>query len=210
MFWKALSLTLVSVFCVSCNSLFAITRAHSTPLPGWDSPIDDLFLTLDDLPAGWQSKSAIPITKADPTINVNSRDWYQVGSSISVYQIIWRASTIENAQTRYVDRIENEFRTPQTPVPSYRTFSEFTTPSEISFRSKVADEFYVVCGWSDLSYCEVVARYRNYVTILRMDAKSQCENKTAEGLSYSEIGKIIMAMDGHFEKFLTENPFDSF
>jgi hypothetical protein len=203
--WPLVLLCLFGVGCQSPNNFLRQT----TPLPGWRSPTDYLFLTEDDLPEGWQSNSPVPTAEPDPTINANAREWYQVGSSITVYQIIWRSYTIEDAQVHYLDRYKNEFRVPQPPIPAYRHYCEFTPPVEITFRSKVANEFYLACGSLDISYCEVLARYRNYVTILRIDAKLDCNNDSQEGLPYSEIEKIIRAMDSRFEKFLVENPINS-
>jgi hypothetical protein len=111
--WQVLTLVLMCSFSVSCKSPLTFLQPHSTPLPGWRSPTDYLFLNENDLPKGWQLDFPGPTPEPDPTINANARKFYKVGSSISVYQIVWRAYTIDDAQKHYLDRRKNEFRAPQ-------------------------------------------------------------------------------------------------
>ena len=192
-----------------CNFPLSVLLPKATPLPGWRIPTDYLFLTEKDLPEGWQLDFPGPTPEPDPTINLNARKFYKVGSSVSVYQTIWRSYTINDAQEFYADRRTNGFRTPQPPIPENRIYCEFKPPAEIVFKSEVADELYLACGTWDSSYCKVLARYRNYVTILRIDMETECNGEYYEGLTYLDAEQIIRAMDSHFVKFLRENPIDS-
>ena len=207
---RILAVVILCAIGVSCNSPLASLFPTATPLPAWRTPIEYLFLTEEDLPQDWESNFPGPIPKPDPTINVNAREFYKVGHhSTLVYQTIWRAYTIKDARKLYLDRRKNEFRTPQQPIPEYHTYCEFVPPSDITFKSQVADEFYLACGTWDISYCEVLARYRNYVTILRIDIETECNSEHHEGLTYLDTERIIRAMDARFEEFLQENPLDS-
>jgi len=206
---RILAIIILCAIGTSCNSPWSSLLPKPTPLPGWRSPTDYLFLTEKDLPQGWQLDFPGPTPEPDPTTNANARKYYKVGSSISVYQIIWRAYTINNAQEHFLDRRKNEFRTPQQPIPASHNYCEFKPPAEITFKSEVADEFYLACGTWDISDCEALARYRNYVTILRIDIETECNGGYQEGLTYPDAERIIRAMDSHFEEFLRENPLDS-
>ena len=98
---RILAVMILSAIAVSCNSPLSLLFPTATPLPGWRSPTAYLFLNEKDLPEGWQLDFPGPTPEPDPTINANAREFYKVGSSISVYQIIWRAYTINDAQEHY-------------------------------------------------------------------------------------------------------------
>jgi hypothetical protein len=167
-----------------------------TPLPGWRYPTSEFFFVDDDVfPDSWAIE--FPGHAAtDPTINFISREWWQVGTSRSVRQSIWRAYTTVDAQEKY-DELRGQFR-PTGPLHPTDFYVEFEPPEEINFKSQAADEFYLACGWWTWAYCKVIGHYHNYVVEMSLDLEAECEGHITQGLTHAEIATIVVAMDTKF------------
>ena len=167
-----------------------------TALPGWRSPVSELFVDESALPAGWKIGSPAGTT-TDPTINHLAREWYHEGCSGGVFQSIWRAYTAGAAAGKYDGLRDSQFNFGP-PADPGAAFIPLKPPEEIDFQSEAADEFYLACGWSTWAYCELVARYRNYVVEMRLDLQAEYEGQVHCGLTYPEIEAAIRAMDAKF------------
>ncbi len=173
--------------------------------PGWRTPVAELLLDESDYPDGWYVDFNAPENLfMDPTVNHVDRQLGNPGKgSAYILQSIWRAYTLGDARSKYTELRE----TPPlvawfTPSPS-DYYVKFQPSTEISFQSKVADEFYVACGWVVWSYCEAVARYHNYVVDLRLPLEASSQGHVEQGLTYTEIEKVLEMMDAKFAAFLT-------
>jgi hypothetical protein len=194
-------LALVSLTAISAVGCGVVRPLDPTPLPGWFTPVSELFVDESALPVGWQV--GFPEDTMDPAANHVWREWWgPPDESGFVFQSIWRAYTVAAAEERYDELRVSQFE-PSRPSP-YDTFVPFEPPDEIGVRSQVADEFYVACGWWGRAYCEVVARYRNYVVELHLDREAECEGRVSEGLTYPEIETIVTAMDARFAEAMEE------
>jgi hypothetical protein len=174
-----------------------------TPPSGWRSPVSKLIVDDSAFPKDWVVLFTED-TKTDPETNHVGRRWgYMSGAKAE--QGIWRAYTIADAEEKYKSLRSSQFQPTQTLLPG-TIFVEFKPPIEITFQSRLADEFYLACGWWGWSYCEVVARYRNYVTDVRMDLQADRGGVHTDGLTYEEVENIIKTMDAKFSKFLSGYP----
>lgn len=179
-----------------------------TPPPGWRSPVGGLLLDETAFPQGWQIDLEFPQDKTlDPTINHIAQEWWNPDEgSAGIMQSIWRAHTVEEAMETYEELRQSPVLLAEfTPSPG-DFYVEFYPPSELRYQSPVADEFYVACGWIVWSYCEVVARYSNYVVDMRLDLEADHEGRIRRGLTYSEIEFAVEAMDAKFAEFLNALP----
>lgn len=167
-----------------------------TPLPGWRSPVSELFVDESVFPEGWHIDFPED-TASDPTANHVGRSWGRVGVSGTVAQGIWRAYTAADAERKYAELHKSQFQ-PNGPLYPDTVFIEFEPPAEIRFQSQIADEFYLACGWWGVAYCGVVARYRNYVVYMRLEREAEYEGHVSEGLTYPEIEAVVKAMDTEF------------
>ncbi|MDX1686623.1 MAG: hypothetical protein R3248_01455 [Candidatus Promineifilaceae bacterium] len=79
-------------------------------------------------------------------------------------------------------------------------------PEEISFESTVADEHYLACTWERWAYCSYIARYRNYVTYVRLDREAELGRLESKGLAYTEIEAVLKAVDAKFGRYLEQFP----
>jgi hypothetical protein len=202
--WCASALLSLAVLAVGCKDL-ETSRLGPSP-PGWRSPVAELLLDETDLPEGWQGDLEFPEGRiTDPTINHAAQEWWNPEKgSAGIMQSIWRAYTIEDAQEKYAELRQSPVLLSRfTPSP-YDYYVEFHPPSEISFQSQIADEFYIACGWIVWPYCEVVVRYRNYVVDMRLDLETEDEGRATHGLTYEEIETAIEAMDAKFAEALEE------
>jgi len=202
---KLAMMLLVLLAMTGCGRL-TFLKPTPTPLPGWRLVVSELLLDEEALPEGWvRMRDGPENSSTDPTINHVYRSWWnQVGGAGTVTQAIWRSYSLREAEEWYAELRQKQFQ-PARPSP-YDIFVPFETPTEIRFQSEVADEFYLGCGWWGTAYCEVVARYRNYVADLKMDLEATCGEYTTHGLTYEEIEEIIRAMDARFTAFLVEHP----
>jgi hypothetical protein len=190
----------VLIFLASCGQW----APAPTPLPGWRSPVSDLFLDASALPQGWTILHP-EYTVTDPTINHVGREWGHPGLSGQVRQSIWRSYTVADAQDKYDELRQTQFAPSRSLYPGM-LYVPFEPPVEITFRSQMADKFYLACGWWRWAYCEVVVRYRNYVVELSLDREAEYEGHITQGLSYSEIESVIKAMDTRFVQVLESLP----
>jgi hypothetical protein len=189
------------ILTVGCQFL-PVLVPEPTSLPGWRSPVSELFVDESAFPEGWHIDFPED-TILDPTVNHVGRSWGRVGVSGTVTQGIWRAYTAADAEDKYAKLRQSQFH-PSRTLPSYELFVEFKPPEEVNFQSQTADEFYFACGWWTWAYCEVVARYRNYVVDLRLDREAEYEGHITTGLTYSEIEDLIRVMDATFAEAMEE------
>jgi len=174
-----------------------------TPMPGWRSPVYQLLVDDTVFPQSW-SVEFPQDTSTDPTANHVGRTWGNIVNGAGAEQAIWRAFSIADAKRKY-DELQSQFN-PSRPSEPNAIFIELKTPTEISFQSQVADEMHLACGWVYTAYCVVVARYRNYVTDIRVDLQAEHEGIHSNGLTYEQIENIVIAMDAKFAKFLSTLP----
>ncbi len=138
----------------------------------------------------------------DSTINHVYRSWWwEARGDGSADQAVWRAYTIDDAKDRYGKLRKGQYLERLTPRP-YEFFVPFEPPIEIEFQSEVADSFYIACGWYEWAYCEVIARYGNYVTELTLDLEAEIDGHQTPGLTYGDISRLLQAMDKTFSEFL--------
>jgi hypothetical protein len=76
MFRKRLTILIVAVSMMSCNSLTAYPTA--TPLPGWNSPVTDLFVELTGFPEGWGRDPNAGANAVDVRVNNVSRTFFNL------------------------------------------------------------------------------------------------------------------------------------
>jgi len=177
--------------------LMTSCQTASTPPVGWRSPVYQLLIDDSALPVNWTFEATESITSTDPATNHVSRSWIH-GTNIA-WESIWRAYTIDDAKEKY-NELSQEFEAPRISTDGH-IYVDFLVPAEISFRSSVADEYNLACGWWDRPYCLVIARYRNYVVKLRIDQKAEFDGVQADGMTYAEIETLIRAMDAKFVEF---------
>lgn len=196
------SLLLVAIFATGCERV-ALSQLIPSP-PGWRSPVAQLLLDENAFPKGWQiiDYESPQDHLMDPTINHVSREWWNPDKeSAYMSQSIWRAYTVGNAKKGYTELRQSSLLLARlTPIPE-DFYVEFRPPPELSFQSQVADEFYIACGWNVWAYCEVVARYRNYIVDLSLSHETVYQGQINQGLTYVEMETVLKAMDNEFREF---------
>jgi hypothetical protein len=197
------SLFLLVVFTVGCQQKVLPQSVIPTP-PGWRSPVAELLMDESDFPEGWQISFNSPQDLfMDPTVNHVGRElWNPEKGSAYILQSVWRAITVEDARRKYTELRQSPLLLARlTPSPD-DFYVEFRPPAEFSFQSKVADEFYIACGWVVWSYCEIVARYHNYVVDLQLPLEANYQGRARQGLTYVEIERVLETMEAKFAEFL--------
>ena len=178
---------------MGCRSL-RITPT-STPPPGWRIPVSGLFIDTPSFPENWEVSFSTPRERPDdPTVNHVGREWYHLVSG-DAWQSIWRAYSVSDAEELYEELRTSQFA-PNSTLEADIEFEDFAPPEQIRFTSQIADEYYFACGVWGFTYCEMVARYRNYVTEVHLPLKAGTDSKV--GLSYEQIEPVLIDMDRQF------------
>lgn len=173
-----------------------------TPLPGWYNDARELFLEESAFPPGWQIELQLE-TDTHPRANHVHREFSKLPNSGGVSQDIWRAYTVADAEEKYVELRQSQF---QPRLPPEEMVAPWEPPDEIAFQSTIADEYYLACGWEEWAYCQYLARYRNYVTYLRLDRQAEMGERQSQGLTYAEIEAVLKAVDARFGEALDDLP----
>jgi hypothetical protein len=190
------SIFLVALTIAGCR-IFS-NNPTSTPPPGWRIPVSGLFLDISTFPKNWLVDFSDPKDyQDDPTINHVFREWKGQGDG-RAWQNIWRGFLISDAEELYTDLRKSQF-VPKATLPPDVPFTEFSPPKEINLSIKKAYEYYFACGVWRIPYCEIVARYNNYVTNVHLPLMEGVESDG--GLSYEQIETILEGMDQQFIKF---------
>src|SRR5258706_2106617 len=204
--WIISSLLFITMFATGCEN---VALSQWVPAPqGWHSRVAQLLLDESAFPKGWQINFDSPQDHImDPTVNHVGREWWNPDKgSAYVAESIWRAYAVRDAKEKYTElRQSPVLLASLTPSPD-DFYVEFRPPSELSFQSQIADEFYIACGWVVWAYCEVVARYRNYVVDLSLPLEAESQENIRQGLTYIEIEAALKVMDNEFRDFFESQP----
>jgi len=188
---RAFALMILLVIQTACG-LFA--SSTPTPLPGWTENARELFVDSSAFPQGWAAELQLEIGDHLEANHVH-REFSNPPSSGLVSQDIWRAYTVADAEEKYVELRQSQFQPRLDP-------DEMEVPwqpaEEIDFQSDIADEYYLACGWEEWAYCQFLARYRNYVTYLRLDREAVVGTLDSEGLTFAQMRSVLNAVDSRF------------
>jgi hypothetical protein len=99
---------------------------------------------------------------------------------------------VEAAQTKFQTYREVEFRELQSPNRTFRP------PPEITYRSPIADEYYLGCGIDEVPACRAIMRYGNYFIYFYFDI----DDGQGDGLKMEEVEPILRAMDARVTSVL--------
>lgn len=164
-----------------------------TALPGWSDNVRELFVDVSALPTGWSAE--LQSERDYPQANHAQRAFSNPPATGLVSQDIWRAYTTADAEEKYAELRQSQFQPRLAPE---EMVAPWEPPEEINFQSDIADEYYLACGWEEWAYCQYLARYRNYVTYLRLDRQAKMDTHRSEGLTYAEIETVLEAADAKF------------
>jgi hypothetical protein len=195
-------LLLISVVTLGTVVLGAYFFDQKTPV----SPVmpAHLLINIDTFPAEWGHNRDAPLNLFDdPLINHVFRSWGQInGGSGSAYQNIERSKNALRAYVNYLETVKSQIYFRKDPD---KYLIEFHTPEEIKFKSAVADNSILLCGWYERAYCEFIAQYENYVVFLDAGLQVDYEGEHSDGLTYAELGKILHAIDEKFVELLNSD-----
>ncbi len=181
-----LVLSLLPTLTVGCT--LVIGRTSTTPPAGPHAY--ELLLDERAFPQDWRINPCAPDCGRDEGENQAARTFVHDNPTIPghVLQDVFRLGSVEDAQAKFQTYREVDFRKREPPqVPS----TALLPPSEFSYRSLVADDFYLGCGVDIVPVCRVIARYRNYFVHLHIDV----DKGEADGLQIDEVEPVLHALD---------------
>lgn len=180
-FFRFLQSIIALLLLASCSIL-------QSSMPAESAPANALLLEPDVFPNGWTFESD------EMGVIVAGRDFYLPNAYGHSFQEIYQRPSNYQAHQKFKTYLEGEFNVSiedQSSVP-------FTSPSEITFKSQIADEYYFACGVNEIPQCKMLARYQNYFAFFYF------ELATTEpgGLTYSEIEDVLEAFEAKVSEAL--------
>ena len=139
-------------------------------------PASAFLLEADVFPKGW-----VPSPEDEKGEIVAGRDFHLPTVAGHAYQEIHRRPNDWLASEKYKVYLEGEINV-----------RKFAPPPEITFHSKIADEYYFACGVDRIPSCGMVARYHNYFVFFYFDLFTK---EQPEGLTYAEIEHVLEAFE---------------
>lgn len=124
------------------------------------------------------------------------RDFGIVGVPGHVIQNVFRLESVETAQTKFRTYREANFGPRQPPK------RQFLPPPEITYRSPLADEYYLGCGVDEVPACRAIFRYGNYFIYFYFDI----DGGKGDGLKIDQVEPILRAMDARAAEVLGLQP----
>jgi hypothetical protein len=182
-FW-ALNLGVLALVLLGTGCSNAGEVLNATPLP--NAPAPSLLLDEKPFPPKWQV--APGETSRDLRDTHAIRGFGRRSIAGQVIQNVYQFDSVRDALAKYQLYRKADFaKAPPPQVPS----TELVTPSEITYQSPIADEYYLGCGWNVAYICRALFRYRNYVVEFYFDIDSG----NGEGMKVREVEPIVRAMD---------------
>lgn len=165
------------------------------PPPGWNSPLTELFVELESLPEGWGTDPQVG--DIDVRVNNVGRTFFDLAPNGSgkVHQVLWRAYTVSDAETRFTER--SQALRARGWLPRYPS-TRFGPIREITYQSRAADQWGLACGIDVIAECWFLGRYHNYVTFVYFTL----EDDEYDGLSFAEAGSLLAGVDEQFRETL--------
>lgn len=192
--WLILIVAIPSLVMTSCHIAGTPTP---TPPPGWYSDLRELFVDEAAFPSGWRAHM-YQETNVHPRANHVRRRFSSPFLPGVVTQDVWRAYTIGDAERKFAEEAEGWCFVHGGWYTRFPTTS-FCFPPEITYRSKVADEWCLTCGMDVTLECHFAARYRNYVVRLRVPMS---EKGYMYGLTFNELDGLLEGIDAQFVQHL--------
>jgi hypothetical protein len=106
-----------------------------------------------------------------------------------IQEEVTRLDTIDRARQKY--NTLYQYYINRSPTP---TITPFVPPREITYRSPIAEEYYLGCGLYRIPMCGAIFRYRNYVAEFTFHTEAVEEGQVV-GIKISQIEPILRAMD---------------
>jgi hypothetical protein len=160
----------IAILLTGCNLYSSQSKTPVVVSP----PASAFLLDSDVFPKGWTFESD------EQGVIVAGRDFYLPNASGHSFQEVFRRPSENEASKKYKVYLEGEFN------------KSFTSTPEITFKSKIADEYYFACGVDVVPSCKMLARYHNYFVYFYFDLIT---NKEPGGLTYSEIEHVLKALE---------------
>jgi hypothetical protein len=160
-----------------CLGTLASCAPHKPP--EHDCPIEALVLDERAFPSGSRAARLLsPLPHAAWTSAGRTIDLPMGVANHHVYQF----RTAELAVQEYSKRKKTQFAEDEHRGP-------WSTPSEIAYRSPLADQYCVACGqdWG-LALCIMVARYDEYFVLVTAQMSE-------DGMTYGDLEKVFRAVD---------------
>jgi hypothetical protein len=179
--WKqtGLGFLLAAVVLTSC------AEPPSSSLPQRDIPARNLLLDAHAFPSGWTAQPCGPDCSRDEGHNHAERSFGRPAIPGSARQEIFRLADESDARAKFKIYREVDFR----PLPP--PDRQFAPPPGLTYRSPLADEYYLGCGVSTVPACRTIARYRNYFIYLYFDI----DGGIGDGLQLAQVEQILRALD---------------
>lgn len=175
---------IVAVLVLESGCSILPVNALATPLP--NVPATALLLDMDPFPKGWAMSQCYTSHCFSDTEAL--REFYLTGVPGHVNQYVFRLGSVESAQAKFKLYRETDFKKKPPPqLPS----TDFLPPSEVTYRSPIADEYYLGCGVDIVPACRAIFRYRNYLVEFYFDIDSGI----GDGLKIQQVEPILRAMD---------------
>lgn len=164
-------------FLIATLLFFGCTITTGDPIPVPDSTIPASALLLDSqpFPQGWivaPCRSPCDREGSDEAL----RSFGIVDVAGHVVQQVFHFANERDAQAKF---------------RRYEETTSFSTPSEITYRSPLADDEYLRCGINVVPACSAGLRYGEYFVYFYLDIG----HGTGEGLEMQDVEPVLRAMD---------------
>lgn len=193
---KMSSLIFLTLLLLSCMIPFGRSISNPQPVSPGSVPAHALLLSEESFPQKWGFEPC-ELPCEDEGDAKATRFFGVAGQPGHVLQEVHYYGSGESAQTIF-ESFESIDLSTETPV-ARRPFVPFQTPDEISYRSPIADDQYLVCGIDVGAECRVARRYGQYFIYIFI----LVEDEVGEGgLRIDEIEPILRALDLRVSKLL--------
>ncbi len=165
---------------------------EGAPLPLPNIPAWHLLINADAFPKGWEADPCAPTDRLCFSGTHALRTFGRVEIPGHVIQQAYRFNAVEAAKAKFRRVREVDFRPRQPPN------LQFAPPSEITYQSPIADEYYFGCGVDRIPACKAIFRYGNYYIEFYFDLdeyQGYGRDVEGDGLKIEEIEPILRAMD---------------
>lgn len=178
-----ISAVVLAVCATALTGCFGVEQTESEPFPL--VPAKSLLLSARAFPPTWQIVPCGSGCNRSERPEHSTRSFSRVGMAGHVIQDVYAFSSITEALASFQHYRSVEF------VPLQPPDKTFEPPLNMTYRSLLADDFFLGCGKQVVPACRTLFRYRNYVIEFYFDIDSG----QGDGLQLQEIEPILRDMD---------------